>query len=420
MYIAHNVQSSYWARCSNSDVTGGFDPPKARKKILNGPGFDKNRILRFAILPLDNRWAYHSAVTPLWNRPRPELLAQQPKDESFLVIRRFAERPREGKPGYLTSALPDYHLLRPNVVAIPMRLANTQPDAIEKTTAQGSMFGGDHEVPETANLSETARAYIASLTDKSPDDDHALGRAIWLHSLAMTYSPLYLSENDAGVRSDLPRIPLPAQMEVLMKSADLGAAVGKLLDTDKPAIGVTGGKVRKELAFLGRITGPTGLSLEVTAGWGRLQGEDVVMPGVGLTKPRDFTDVEKQAMAEGAAELGIDLDDMLNLWGTSAVDVHLNGASFWDAVPLAVWEYTIGGYLVLKKWLSYRESSILGRPITKDEAREFMQMVRRIAALLLLDPQLDANYSAVKADLYTWPRAETAVQVPVEAEMPSA
>ena len=125
-----------------SKAAGGFDPPKARKKILNGPAFDKNRILRFAILPLDNRWAYHSAVTPLWNRPRPELLAQQPKGESFLVIRRFAERPREGKPGYLTSALPDYHLLRPNMVAIPMRLANTPPDAVEKATAsQGSFLG---------------------------------------------------------------------------------------------------------------------------------------------------------------------------------------------------------------------------------------------------------------------------------------
>jgi len=43
-----------------------------------------------------------------------------------------------------------------------------------------------------------------------------------------------------------------------------------------------------------------------------------------------------------------------------------------------------------------------------------------IAALLLLDPQLDANYIAVKVDLYTWPRAETAVQVTVQADMPSA
>ncbi|MEO6983237.1 MAG: type ISP restriction/modification enzyme [Edaphobacter sp.] len=275
-----------------------------------------------------------------------------------------------------------------------------------------------HDSPEIANLSIAARSYIASLTDGSPDDDPALGRAVWLHTLATTYSPLYLSENDAGVRSDLPRIPLPAVLDALMKSADLGAYVGKLLDTDKPAIGVTGGKIRKELAFLGRITGPSGLSLEVTAGWGRLQGEDVVMPGVGLTKLREFTDEEKQAMTEGATELGLELEDILSIWGSSVVDVYLNGESFWDAVPAAVWEYTIGGYLVLKKWLSYRDFSILGRAITKDEAREFTQMVRRIAALLILDPALDASYLAIKGNLYGWPReVDKGEQVPAGKEL---
>ena len=88
------------------------------------------------------------------------------------MIRRFAERPREGKPGYLTSALPDYHLLRPNVVAIPLRLANTPPAAMVEGTAQGSMFGSVREAPETANLSATARAYIATLTHSNPDEDH--------------------------------------------------------------------------------------------------------------------------------------------------------------------------------------------------------------------------------------------------------
>ena len=67
-----------------------------------------------------------------------------------------------------------------------------------------------------------------------------------------------------------------------------------------------------------------------------------------------------------------------------------------------MWEYTIGGYQVLKKWLSYREKDVLGREITKDEAREFTHIVRRIAALLLLEPKLDANYSAVKANSHVW------------------
>jgi hypothetical protein len=67
----------------------------------------------------------------------------------------------------------------------------------------------------------------------------------------------------------------------------------------------------------------------------------------------------------------------------------------------------LGGYQVIKKWLSYREKGpdekpLFGRPITTDEARYVGQMVRRIAALLLLGPALDANYEAAKRNTYSW------------------
>jgi hypothetical protein len=71
-------------------------------------------------------------------------------------------------------------------------------------------------------------------------------------------------------------------------------------------------------------------------------------------------------------------------------------------VPEKVWDYTIGGYQVIKKWLSYRENSLLGRALTHDEAREVTHMARRIAALLLLQPELDKNYAAVKSASAAW------------------
>ena len=69
-----------------------------------------------------------------------------------------------------------------------------------------------------------------------------------------------------------------------------------------------------------------------------------------------------------------------------------------------MWGYTIGGYQVIKKWLSYRERPLLGRDLTVTEARYVTEMARRIAAILLLEPALDANYEAVKADTYAWDR----------------
>lgn len=85
------------------------------------------------------------------------------------------------------------------------------------------------------------------------------------------------------------------------------------------------------------------------------------------------------------------------LLGQSTHDVFLNEAACWQNVPEKVWDYTIGGYQVTKKWLSYREFALLGRALTPDEAREVTHMARRIAALILLQPELDKNYQAVKA-----------------------
>ncbi len=88
------------------------------------------------------------------------------------------------------------------------------------------------------------------------------------------------------------------------------------------------------------------------------------------------------------------------LLGDRTCDVYLNEAAYWSNIPIRVWEYTIGGYQVIKKWLSYREEKLLGRPLTKDEVRYVPEMARRIAAILLLEPALDANYRAVKDHVY--------------------
>ena len=81
-------------------------------------------------------------------------------------------------------------------------------------------------------------------------------------------------------------------------------------------------------------------------------------------------------------------------------DVYLNERVFWQSIPAAVWEFTIGGYQVIKKWLSYREKTLLGRDLSVEEARYVTEMVRRLAALVLLQPELDANYQQVKGRVY--------------------
>jgi len=243
-----------------------------------------------------------------------------------------------------------------------------------------------NELTYRANLNGAARGYLAELGLKNPDGDQSSAATIWLHSLGIGYSPNYLGENTDGIRADWPRVPLPKSKDLLTASATLGQQIAALLDTEKPVVGVTTGAIRPELKGIGVVEGHTPLNLAITAGWGSAGREGVTMPGKGRR-------VERQP---GPAEIGAGLGD-------KTYDIYLNDDAYWRNIPARVWDYTIGGYQVIKKWLSYREEKLLGRPITQDEAREVRDMARRIAAILLLEPELDANYAAVKAATYAWP-----------------
>ncbi|WP_225878070.1 type ISP restriction/modification enzyme [Spongiactinospora rosea] len=72
--------------------------------------------------------------------------------------------------------------------------------------------------------------------------------------------------------------------------------------------------------------------------------------------------------------------------------MYLNDCVRWREVPAAVWDYKIGGFPVLRKWLSYREKRVLKRDLIVAEARAFTDIVRRLTAFVLYGPKLDANY----------------------------
>ena len=78
------------------------------------------------------------------------------------------------------------------------------------------------------------------------------------------------------------------------------------------------------------------------------------------------------------------MSDAVPVLGDKTFDIYLNGKAFWRNVPAAVWGYRLGGYQVLKKWLSYRGHKILGRQLRAEEVQHFTDTARRIAALLLL------------------------------------
>lgn len=385
-----------------------YDAQQTRDKVLKAEKFQLSRLLRYAVRPFDTQWCHYSPVRPLWNEPRPSLWAQCWEGNVFLMSRVGAAKDPEGPPFYFTTLLSDDHFLSPDASCFPIRLFSTPTKKKAPKEQIHMAAGGDSSTPAvTANLSLPAQQYLASLGVTDPDADAKTASLLWMHALAIGYSPAYLTENRDGIRQDWPRIPLPNTRDVLEASAALGEQVTAVLDTEKAVLGVTAGSIRPELRVVAAVTGEGDGQLQpgdlaLTAGWGHRGQNDVVMPGKGKVVERDYTPDERKAIEQGAEALGLSSDEVFAKLGERTCDVYLNDAAYWCDVPKGVWEYIIGGYQVIKKWLSYREREVLGRPLTTEEVREVTNMARRIAALRLMEPALDANYAHCKSNAFQW------------------
>ena len=205
------------------------------------------------------------------------------------------------------------------------------------------------------------------------------------HVLAVLHDPDYREANAGALRMEWPRIPLPGwpngradgAAETLAKSAAAGRNIAALLHSDTQVSGVTKAPLRPEIAAIavpstvGRRN-MAGEDFAITAGWGYYGSGDTVMPGKGRAVERAFTADERAAMGSSMPDLG-----------ESTFDVYLNGTAFWCNVPASIWTYKLGGYQVLKKWLSYREKGILRRPLNVEQVRHFTDTARRIAAIIV-------------------------------------
>lgn len=200
------------------------------------------------------------------------------------------------------------------------------------------------------NLTPDARRYLDELAAEPTD--------LFFHALAILHAPAYRDENQDALRQDWPRVPLPTSNEQLEYSAALGRRLSALLDVEQH-VDLSDQKAVGNLKVMSGLVDPT-THFAIRAGWGIRGKGGICMPGKGRR--------------EGDR-------------------VYLNEEAWWEGITDEVWDYSLGGYQVLKKWLSYREESLLSRPLTLQEVEHFKGMARRIAAILDLGPKLDENYA---------------------------
>ena len=333
---------------------------QVRNIRLTRGGPDESGFVRHAYRPFDTRWLYWEEDSGLLSRPCPDSKPHVFEGNLWLVSQ---QKPRRAwSPPQVISHIGCYDLMDRNCSCFPVWLRN---DGV-----------GDNK-DRRPNLSGTAQRYLRRLGQDVEDLFH--------HVLAVLHDPAYREANAGALRMEWPRIPLPGWPdgdaseadETLARSAARGRELAALLDPETPVPGVTTGTLRPEVAAIAvpaTVNGRnmTGDDFALTAGWGHYGTGDAVMPGQGRVVERDYT-------ADEHAALG----DTIGVLGQTTFDIYLNGNAYWRNVPAAVWRYKLGGYQVLKKWLSYRERAVLGRAPLPEEVGYFAEVARHIGAILV-------------------------------------
>ena len=348
--------------------TARFGARKVRETLLKRGGPNDAGFVRFAYRPFDNRWLYWEAETKLLREKSPRYPRHVFAGNMWLSAAQHLRKGENEAQTYVTPHIASLHLIERTALMFPAWL-------------RGDGLVEDSCDTHSTNLTATAERYLERLGASIEDLFH--------HVLATLHNPTYREGNAGALRMGWPRIPLPGwpngqatgAAAALSRSATGGRKIVALLDPETPVAGVTQAPLRPELAAIAvpATTGGRNMSREdfaVTAGWGHHGQGQAVMPGQGRGNERAFT------AAERATLRGVE-----PVLGDGTRDIYLNENAMWCNVPDAVWHYKLGGYQVLKKWLSYRERSVLGRALRPDEVQHFTDTARRIAAIITLTKQ---------------------------------
>ena len=338
--------------------TARFDARAVRDALLTRGGPDEAGFVRFAYRPFDIRWLYWEKDTKLLDEKRAKYRPHVFDGNLWLSAAQHLRKGGEEPQACFTEHMASLHLIERGALMFPV----WHRSAVNEV--------------RQPNLSEKAHGYLVR-SGWSPED-------LFHFVLAVLHDPGYRAGNAGALKMGWPRIPLPGwpdgqpedAAEAFARLVARGRNLAALLDPKTSVPGVTEVPLRSDIATIAKPTTIDGRNMTrddfvLAAGWGHFGSGNSVMPGQGRAVERPYTPGE-----------GATLGDTKSTLGRVTFDIHLNDNAFWRNVPATVWNYKLGGYQILKKWLSYREHGILGRPLSPSEVEYFSHTARRIAAIL--------------------------------------
>ncbi|PIP29191.1 hypothetical protein COX28_00370, partial [Candidatus Kuenenbacteria bacterium CG23_combo_of_CG06-09_8_20_14_all_39_39] len=82
-------------------------------------------------------------------------------------------------------------------------------------------------------------------------------------------------------------------------------------------------------------------------------------------------------------------------YDTKENKIWINNEKYFDAVETEVWNYYIGGYQVLDKWLKDR----LGRELSREDIGHYLKVVECLKQTIKIQKEIDEIYFKMEKEL---------------------
>ena len=331
-------------------------------------GYDPNLIAECLESPFNIQYTYHSSIL---RRPQLEVLRNMHYPNIALLTLRQSRTSEYGH-FFVTNTIysKDTVSIKDRVTGFPLYLYTTPEDT------EGTLFATE-EVTRDPNLSPQ---FIAAVEEKlglefvregKGELESTFGPEDILHyAYAVFHSPTYRERYAELLKIDFPRLPLTSDRELFKALAEKGEELVSLHLMESPELnhlitnfGVSGSNEVGRVRYVEKVTEekkvPTGTSpASVKVSNRRL--------------PLTFDD-----------EVRVKIKPKPKPKPTGRV--YINKTQYFEGIEPEVWEFQIGGYQVLHKWLKDRK----GRKLIFDDFFHYQKIVVALKETMRLMGEID-------------------------------
>ncbi len=311
--------------------TRGWKMSDVRKKLSQDKNWEQP-FQKILYRLFDVRWTYYSQKMIDW--PRPDIMPHMLQPNLALLTSRMTKGESFAH-AFVTDTISEVILLSPktsnNSFVFPLYIhpsAETHPSNLFEQKATGKQ----------TNISEDFLKELKQRLKSIPKPEH-----IFVYIYAILYAPNYRKRYSEFLKSDFPRIPIPSDKKLFDSLAKLGQ---ELIDLHLL-------KSKKLEKPIGKFDASAALpSTLLRAGSTGGSGEAKV-------EVRKY-DEKKKA-------------------------VRINDRQAFVGIAPEIWNYHIGGYQVLDKWLKDRK----GRVLSSEDIRHYCRVVTALTETIKVQKEID-------------------------------